>query len=270
MQYLIAIAALGGVGGALAVILVISEHYFANYGKCNINVNKGERNYTVSGGNTLLNALVENKLFVPSACGGKGTCGYCKCKVLTDIGPVLPTETGMLTRAEIKENIRLSCQIKVKSDMDIEVPEDYFAIQEFRTELVKITQLTPAIREFTFKLLEPNRMKFKAGKYVQIRVPRDDGLRAMHGVYAGMDFTKFDERLIDPEIIPNDPYIYRAYSMSNGPGSDEIVELGIRLAAPPRDTNLPPGIATCWLWSLEEGTEVWLTGPYGDFLIKDT
>ena len=270
IQYIIAIAALGGIGGVFAVILVISEHYFANYGECKIDINAGGREYTVTGGSTLLNSLVDNKLFVPSACGGKGTCGYCKCKVLNDIGPVLPTETGMLTRSEIKQNVRLSCQIKVKADMQIEVPEEYFAIQEFRSEVSKIVQVTENIRELTFKLLEPAKMNFRAGKYVQIRFPRDEGIEAMHGKYAGMDFTNFDERLIDPEIIPNDPYINRAYSMSNGPGADDIVELDIRIAPPPPGTDLPPGIGSSWLWNLKEGNEVWLTGPYGDFFIKDT
>ena len=170
----------------------------------------------------------------------------------------------------MRQNIRLSCQIKVKSDIEVEVPEEYFAIQEFRTELVKIDQVTPAIRELIFKLLEPARMEFSAGEYVQIRVPRDEGIRAMHGKYAGMDFTNFDERQIDPEIIPREKHIYRAYSMSNGPGRDDVVELNVRILPPPKGTNLPPGIATCWLWSLTEGDEVWLTGPYGKFEIKDT
>ena len=195
---------------------------------------------------------------------------YCKCNVLTEIGPILPTETGMLTRSEMKQNIRLSCQIKVKFDLDIEVPDEYLAIQEFRTKLEKINQVTTDIREMTFKLIEPDKIEFHAGKYVQVRVPRDEGIRAMHGKYAGMDFTNFDERQIDLEIIPREKYIYRGYSMSNAPGRDDIVELNVRIVPPPEGTNLPPGIATCWLWSLIEGDEIWLTGPYGEFFIKDT
>jgi len=266
-----AIAVLAGLGTGLAIILVVSDYYFANYGECKIDVNGGERTYTVEGGQTLLSALAENKLFVPSACGGQGTCGYCKAKVLNDIGPILPTEETQLTRLEKKQNVRLACQIKVKADMRIEVPEEYFAIQEFRTEVLSNTQVTDDIIEIQFKLLEPDRMKFQAGKYVQVRIPRDEGIARMRGTFGKYDFTGFNAKKIDTEKVPKEKHINRAYSMSNSPGRSDIVELDVRIAPPPRDVpDAPPGFASSFIWSLKQGEEVWLTGPYGDFLLKKT
>jgi Na+-transporting NADH:ubiquinone oxidoreductase subunit F len=266
-----AIAVLAGLGTGLAIILVVSDYYFANYGECTIDVNNGDRTYTVQGGQTLLSALAENKLFVPSACGGQGTCGYCKAKVLNDIGPILPTEATQLTRLEKKQNVRLACQIKVKADMRIEVPEEYFAIQEFRTEVLSNKQVTDDIVEIQFKLLEPDRMKFQAGKYVQLRIPRDDGIARMRGTFGKYDFTGFNAKKIDTEKVPKGKTVDRAYSMSNSPGRSDIVELDVRICPPPRETpDAPPGFASCFIWSLKQGEEVWLTGPYGDFLLKQT
>ncbi|MBN1919254.1 MAG: NADH:ubiquinone reductase (Na(+)-transporting) subunit F [Verrucomicrobia bacterium] len=266
-----AVLVLCGLGSGLAVLLVVSEYFFANYGECTINVNNGDRTYTVQGGQTLLSALAENKLFVPSACGGQGTCGYCKAKVLNDIGPILPTEEPQLTRLEKKQNVRLSCQIKVKADMRIEVPEEYFAIQEFRTEVLSNKQVTDDIVEIQFKLLEPQRMKFQAGKYVQLRIPRDAGIERMRGKFGKYDFTGFNAKKLDTEKVPKTRFVERAYSMSNSPGRNDIVELAVRIAPPPRDVpDGPPGFASSYIWSLKPGEEVWLTGPYGDFLIKDT
>ncbi len=268
---LYAIAVLCGIGAGLAVVLVVSDYFFASYGECTIDVNHGERTYTVQGGQTVLNALAEQKLFIPSACGGQGTCAYCKVKVLSDIGPILPTEEGQLTRLEKKQNVRLACQIKVKSDLEIEVPEEYFAIQEFRTQVLSNTQVTDDIVEIQFKLLEPDRMKFQAGKYVQMRIARDEGIARMRGVFGKYDFTKFNAKKIDLEKVPKEKFINRAYSMSNSPGRSDIVELDVRIAPPPREApDAPPGFASSYIWSLTEGEEVWLTGPYGDFLLKDT
>jgi Na+-transporting NADH:ubiquinone oxidoreductase subunit F len=268
---LYAVAVLCGIGASLAIVLVVSDYFFANYGQCTIEVNGGERKYTVQGGGSLLTTLAEQKLFIPSACGGQGTCALCKVQVLTDIGPILPTEEGYLTRLEKKQNVRLSCQVKVKRDLQIKVPDEYFAIQEFRTEVLSNKQVTDDIVEIQFKLLEPDRMKFQAGKYVQIRIPREDGLARMRGVFGRYDFTKFDAKKLDLEKVPKTKTIDRAYSMSNSPGRNDIVELDVRIAPPPREAaDAPPGFASCYIWSLEAGEEVWLTGPYGDFLIKDT
>ena len=268
---LYAVAVLCGIGAGLAVVLVVSEYYFANYGECTIEVNEGERKYTVQGGASLLTTLGEQKLFVPSACGGQGTCGLCKVQVLTDIGPILPTEEGYLTRLEKKQNVRLSCQVKVKGNLQIRVPAEYFAIQEFRTEVLSNKQVTDDMIEIQFKLLEPNRMKFQAGKYVQLRIPRDVGLARMRGTFGKYDFTRFDAKKLDLEKVPKAKTIDRAYSMSNSPGRTDIVELDVRIAPPPREApDAPPGFASCYIWSLKPGEEVWLTGPYGDFLIKDT
>ncbi len=271
MVYIIAIVVLSGVGGFLAVLLVVSDYFFASYGECKIVVNEGAREYVVQGGGTLLSTLVENKLFVPSACGGKGTCGYCKVRVLSDIGPILPTESGLLTRIEMKRNVRLACQIKVKADIEIEVPEEYFLIKEFRTVVLKTVNVTHDIKEITLKLLDPPTIDLRAGKYVQVRIPREEGLRVMRGTYAGMDFSNFDARKIDPELIPNEKSIYRGYSTSNAPEQKDVAELVVKLAPPPPEKpDAPPGIGSCYIWSWKEGDEVWITGPYGDFLVKDT
>jgi Na+-transporting NADH:ubiquinone oxidoreductase subunit F len=223
------------ISGGLAILLVIAQKYLNQYGDCKININS-KRDVTVQGGVNLLGALTDQQIFLPSACGGRGSCGTCKCQVSAGGGPLLPTEKPFLSAKEIADNIRLSCQIKVKTDMSIRVPEEIFSIRRFKTVVSRIVDLTYDIKSVTFELLEPDKIDFKAGQYVQIDVPA---------------YAKSKSKVV------------RAYSIASKPELQTHVELIIRL--------VPEGICTTWVHQfLKEGDEVYLTGPYGDFYMRDT
>lgn len=233
---------MGGIAGVLSLVLIFSERYIANYGECGININDDqEKSFTVDGGGNLLFALAERKIFIPSACGGQGTCGYCKVQVLEGGGEVLPTEKPYLTRAEIRNNVRLSCQIKIRNDLRLHIPEELLAVQEFKTICSKIEDLTHDTKLLRFDLIEPNEVSFRPGQYFQIRVP-DDYLRTL-----------------SPPIF--DP-IFRAYSTAWMPKDNDFLEFIIRL--------VPGGICTTWVhFTLQEQQEVTITGPYGDFYLNE-
>lgn len=233
---LTAVAILCGLAGALAALLLVAEHFFANYGECVIDVNDGEKRLTVQGGASLLTSLSENKLFLPSACGGRGSCGFCKCRIVEGGGPVLPTETGYLTESDLQNDVRLSCQVKVKQDLRIEVPAELLSVKEFVTTVERITDLTHDIKGIRFRLPEGETIRFKAGQYVQLEAPAYGDVR-------------------EPT--------FRAYSLSSAPKDDRAVELVIRL--------VPEGIVTTWVFEhMEEGGPAKLTGPYGDFYLRES
>ncbi len=224
-----------GISGFLALLLVIADYFFANYGECKININK-KKEITVTGGDSLLSTLNEQKIYLPSACGGRGSCGFCKCKVESGGGPLLPTEKPFLTAEEIENNVRLSCQVKVKEDIEIQIPEDIFNIKKFKATVVDIRDMTHDIKEIRFKLEEPAEIDFKAGQYMQLITPRYAKVRQS---------------------------VSRAYSISSNPDHKDFIELIIR--------RVPEGICTTWVHDhLQVGDEVNLTGPFGDFFIQDT
>lgn len=224
-----------GISGSLALLLVIADYFFANYGECKITINK-KKEIVVNGGDSLLTTLNEQKIFLPSACGGKGSCGFCKCKVDSGGGPVLPTEKPFLSSEEIKTNIRLSCQIKVKNDIEINIPEVIFNIKKFQAEVTKIVDMTYDIKELTLNLIEPKEIDFKAGQYIQLLTPK----------YGKIKQT-----------------VSRAYSISSNPDNNNFIQLIIR--------KVPEGICTTWVHDfLKEGNTVEVTGPFGDFYIRDT
>jgi Na+-transporting NADH:ubiquinone oxidoreductase subunit F len=224
-----------GISGILALLLVIADMLFANYGECKININ-GKKELTVKGGSSLLTALNENKIYLASACGGRGSCGFCKCKVTDGGGPLLPTEKPFLVQDEIEKSIRLSCQVKVKEDISIDIPEDIFNIKKFKTKVVEIKDLTYDIKELTLKLIEPDQIDFKPGQYMQLEAP---------------PYEKSKQA------------VSRAYSISNPGFQKDIVQLIIRY--------VPDGICTTFVFNyLKKGDNVNITGPFGDFLIQDT
>ena len=222
---------MGGISLVLATIIIVASKFLAEYGPCKLTVNE-DKTIEVTGGYTLLSSLISNKIFIPSACGGRGTCGYCKLTILDGGGPVLPTERPYLTPKELDENVRLSCQVKVKSDMQITVPEEYLSIQEFMAEVLYSKDLTYDMKEIRFTLKEPSTIKFKPGQYIQFNIP-----------------TK------------NDETIYRAYSISSPPSTQNEVELIVRL--------VPGGIGSTYIHSLKEGDEVNISGPYGEFFLQE-
>lgn len=226
---------LAGISGILATLIVVAKAILQNYGDCEININD-KRKVTIEGGVSLLTALAEENIFVPSACGGRGSCGACKCKVIDGGGPVLPTEKPYFTAQELADNNRLACQVKVKNDIRIEIPEEIFNIRKFKTKVAKIEDFTYDIKGVTFELITPNEIDFKAGQYVQLRSPK---------------YAKVRES------------VTRAYSISSKPSLNNQLQLIIR--------KVPEGICTTWVHDfLNEGQEAELTGPYGDFFIRDT
>jgi Na+-transporting NADH:ubiquinone oxidoreductase subunit F len=226
---------LSAMSGGLAVLLVIADMTLANYGECKVTINK-DRELTVTGGNSLLATLAENKIFIPSACGGRGTCAYCKVRVLSGGGPVLPMEEPYLSPDEHAQNVRLSCQVKVREDIEIEIPAELFDVREFKAVVESITDLTYDIKELRLKLVEPERIEFKAGQYVQL---------------CTKPYGKVKES------------VSRAYSLASSPADDGAIELIIRL--------VPDGICTTWVFEhLNEGDEVTFSGPYGDFYLRES
>ena len=225
-----------GITGFLSLLLVIAEMFFANYGECVIDINNGKKKLKVKGGSSLLTTLNDNKIFLASACGGRGSCGFCKCKVIDGAGPVLPTEKPFLNAKELADDVRLSCQVKVKQDINITIPEEIFNIQKFQAKVEKIKDLTYDIKELTLKLIEPKKITFKAGQYVQLQAPK---------------YEKSKQA------------VSRAYSISSSPENDDYIQLIIR--------KVPEGICTTYVFNyLKEGDEINFTGPFGDFYIRET
>jgi len=233
------LAATGLVTGtclAFALVLLVAERYLAKYGPCAIDLNRGSKRLEVQGGKSLLASLMAHGIFIPSACGGRGTCAYCKLKVLGGGGPVLPTEEPLLSPEERAASIRLSCQVKVRNDLAIEVPESLFRVRQYRGVVERIRDLTPDIKELRIRLVEPDAIEFTAGQYVQLECPA-------YGT--------------NPEPV------YRAYSLSSPPSDQGHIELIIRLA--------PGGICTTWVFTLlKEGDAVAFNGPYGEFRLSDS
>lgn len=235
VHILTASGVIGGLGSVLAVLLVVADALFANYGECKITIN-GERELDVEGGSSLLASLMSADVFIPSACGGRGSCGLCKLKVTEGGGPVLPTEEPHLTPSEIGDRFRLSCQLKVRGDMAILIPEELFAIKRYRGVCERLEDLTHDIKLVRIRLVEPETIAFKPGQYVQLEAP----------AYGD-----------NPEPV------YRAYSIASPPSADDSIELVIRL--------VPGGICTTWVFTvLREGDEVFFSGPYGEFCLRDT
>jgi Na+-transporting NADH:ubiquinone oxidoreductase subunit F len=235
MEILIAVLVVSAIGAVLAGLLTVSEMIFRNYGPCEITIN-GEKKITVEGGGDLLGALVGEKIFIPSACGGRSTCGMCKLKVLAGSDMVLPTEEPHLSKEEIENNVRLSCQVKVREDMRIEIPEELFLVKEYQAVVEKITDLTHDMKEFRFKLIDPETIPFTPGHYVQLQTPK---------------YGKGTEE------------VYRAYSVSSDPADTSRIELIIRL--------VPGGMCTTYCFEhLKEGDPVTFNGPYGEFRLSDT
>ncbi|MHC4749012.1 MAG: FAD-binding oxidoreductase [Planctomycetota bacterium] len=220
-----------GVFAGLSIVLLVAERYLADYGTCIITINDGESVIEQQGGCTLLSAFYDNKVFIPSACGGKGSCGYCKATVVSGGGPVLPTETPYLGRTEIRAGVRLACQVKVKEHMEIRVPEDLLNVKEYKARISLTRQLTHDIKEINMELLDPTEISQRPGQYVQILAPSPDGP------------------------------VFRAYSVSSADYEANKVQLVVRL--------VPGGIASTYLHRVEEGDNITFTGPYGEFRLSE-
>ena len=232
MAYLLSIAVFGGLLVGLAALLTVAESVLVNYGICKIDVNAGERVLEVEGGQTLLSALYENSVFIPSACGGKGSCGHCKITVLSGGGPVLPTETPYLTRAEVRAGTRLACQVKVREDILARIPGELLDVKLFAAVVSDTRAVTHDIKEITFALGDPAEIAHRPGQYVQIEAPSPDGP------------------------------VFRAYSISSPVYESNKVELNVRI--------VPDGIGSTYLHGLAKGDHVTFTGPYGEFRLNES
>ncbi len=258
----------------LVVILLVAKSKLVPSGNVKLTVN-GEKELEVPIGGTLLNTLQGQNIYLSSACGGSGSCGQCRCRVVEGGGEILPTETGFFSRKEQKEHWRLSCQTKVKEDMQVIVPESVFGVKEWECEVISNRNVSTFIKEFVVKLPEGEVMNFKSGSYAQITIPPYDIKYADYDIdekFRG-DWDHFDMWSL---TCHNDTETIRAYSMANYPAEGNIITLNVRIATPPMDRAthkwLPvsPGISSSYIFSLKPGDKVRMSGPYGDFHIQDT
>jgi Na+-transporting NADH:ubiquinone oxidoreductase subunit F len=260
----------------LVALLLYAKAKLTPSGEVKLTINEGEKELIVSPGDTVLTTLSNNKIFLPSACGGGGTCGMCKCRITSGGGEILPTEVSFFTRKQQQTQWRLGCQVKVKEDLDIEVPEEVLGIKKWETEVVSNHNVATFIKEFVVKLPEGEHLKFKSGGYIQIDIPPCE-----------VDFSKdidvekeyhedWDSLKIWDLKMKNDENTFRAYSMANHPAEGNIIMLNIRIATPPWDrskgTFMPvnPGVCSSYIFSRKPGDKVTISGPYGEFFIKET
>ena len=270
----------------LVLMLQVAAKRLVNQGDVTLNIN-GEKDIQVAAGTTLLSTLTDQSIFLPSACGGGGTCATSKCQIFEGGGDILPTETGHIKRKEQKDNWRLACQVKVKNDMKIGIPEEIFGIKKWECEVVSNYNVASFIKEFVVKLPEGENLEFEAGGYIQIDVPKitvdykDIDITAHPELVAEgrdpMDFkSEWDKfGLWDLKMVNDEP-IFRAYSMANHPAEGNIVMLNIRIATPPWDRknnkwmDVNPGICSSFVFGCKPGDKVTISGPYGEFFIKET
>lgn len=231
MIYLLSVVSFAGLTVALAAMLMIAERLLINYGICKLDINAGEKPLEVDGGQTLLASLYANEIFIPSACGGQGTCGHCKITVISGGGPVLPTETPLLTRKEIRSNIRLACQVKIREDIYVRIPEELLNVRMFTSTVESSMDLTYDMKEIRLRLEEPAEISHRPGQYVQVQAPSPDGP------------------------------VFRAYSISSPVYEPNIVQLVVRL--------VPGGIGSTYLHNVQPGDTVYFTGPYGEFWLNE-
>ncbi|HAN17609.1 MAG: NADH:ubiquinone reductase (Na(+)-transporting) subunit F [Bacteroidetes bacterium GWC2_33_15] len=259
---------------SLVIILLYARQKLSPQGDVKLTIND-EKEIVVEPGSSILTTLSNNGIFLPSACGGGGTCGMCKCQVVEGGGSILPTETGFFTRREQQNLWRLGCQVKIRGDMKIKIPEEVMGIKKWECEVISNRNVATFIKEFVVKLPEGETLNFKSGGYIQIDVPKIE-----------VDFKDFD---VDEQFreewdqfkmwdlkMKNPEETYRAYSMANYPKEGNIVKLNIRIATPPWDRsrgtfmNVNPGICSSFIFSRKPGDKVMISGPYGEFHIKDT
>ena len=265
-----------GVGLFSAVVLILvfvilaARSKLVATGNISIIVND-ERELSVPVGGKLLQTLADNELFIPSACGGGGTCAQCRVRVLSGGGAILPTETSVINKRDAADHYRLACQVAVKQDMKVRVPDEVFGVKRWETTVVSNRNVASFIKELVVALPEGEELDFRAGGYIQIECPPHD-----------LKYSEFDidERFRDEwdrynlwkyESHVRNP-VTRAYSMASFPLERTVVKLNVRIATPPpgADESIPPGIMSSFIFNLKPGDKVWISGPYGEFFAKDT
>jgi Na+-transporting NADH:ubiquinone oxidoreductase subunit F len=253
----------------MVLIILGARRLLVSTGDITIEMNDSAKSVVVQAGGKLLQTLAAQNLFLSSACGGKGTCEQCKCQVLEGGGSILPTEEIYFTNKEKKEGWRLSCQVPVKDNMQIIVPNEVFGAKKWECEVISNDNVATFIKELVLKLPEGEEVRFKAGGYVQMEIPP-----------YSLDYKSFDiseeyhddwDRfgVWDNKATTREPVI-RAYSMANYPNEKGIMKFNIRIASPPPGTDFPPGEMTSYIFNLKEGEKLTIFGPFGDFFAEDT
>ena len=262
----------------LVVLLLFIKAKLTPTGTVKIDINNGKKVLEVPQGGDVMHTLAEQQIFLPSACGGKANRGQCKVQVLEGGGTILPTETGFFSRKQIKENWRLGCQVKIKDNMKISIPESALSVKKLECEVISNKNVATFIKEFTVRLPEGENLDFKSGEYIQIDIPAYD--------------IKFSDIDVDPEYktdwdtfgffnlrsVNPEPTV-RAYSMASYPAERNIIKLNVRIATPPFDRTAPkgsnkllpvnPGIASSYIYTRKPGDKVMISGPYGEFLLPN-
>ena len=268
---------------SLVSMLLLAKSQLSPGGLVKLKIN-GEKEIQVDAGSTILSTLSNNKIFLPSACGGGGTCAMCKCQVNEGGGEILPTEKPYFSRKEINDNWRLGCQVKIKNDMNISIPEEVFGIKKWECEVISNYNVATFIKALVVKLPEGENLNFEAGGYIQIDVPQtkvnfnDIDISPDPSDTAGPNKFKseWDKFKLWNLKMKNDDPIFRAYSMANHPAEGNIVMLTIRIATPPWDRSsnnwmdVNPGICSSYIFTRKPGDKVTISGPYGEFFIKNT
>ena len=261
----------------LVALLLIVKAWVTPKGTVKIDINDGKKQLDVTPGSSLMSTLAGEKIFLPSACGGKANCGQCKVRVLEGGGEILPTEVGFFNRKQIKDGWRLGCQVKVKDNLKIQVAESALSVKKLECEVISNKNVATFIKEFTVKLPEGENLEFKSGEYIQIDIPKYE-----------LDFKDIE---VEPEYradwekygffnlhSSNPEDTIRAYSMASYPGEKGIIKLNVRIATPPFDRSVPrelgpkllpvnPGIASSYVFTRKPGDKVMISGPYGEFLL---
>ncbi|MDP6491628.1 MAG: NADH:ubiquinone reductase (Na(+)-transporting) subunit F [Kiritimatiellia bacterium] len=258
-----------GVIVLLVILLSAISAKLSPGGEVTIDVNDGKKSVTTEPGQSLLSALAGAHVFVPSACGGGGTCGMCTCKVKSGGGDILATELGFIKKPDRREGMRLACQVKLREDTEIEVPEEVLDVKKWECTVASNDNVATFIKEFVVTLPKGENLDFQAGGYIQIDIPPYK-----------LGFTEFDVgeeyrgdwdhfKFFDLHA-ENDDECFRAYSMANHPAEGNRVMLNVRIATPPRGMDVPPGIASSYIFNCKPGDKVMVSGPYGEFFMKDT
>ncbi len=271
IDLILGVVSFTGVVLLLVLVIIFARSRLVSTGSVNIEINDDPANtITVPAGSKLLQTLAENKIFLSSACGGGGTCSQCKCLVMDGGGSILPTEESHFTSKEQNEGWRLSCQVAVKNDLKIKIPDEVFGVKEWECEVISNDNVATFIKELILKLPEGEEVNFKAGGYVQLEAPAYEDLSYkafdVHNEYHS-DWDKFK---IWDNVANNDEPIIRAYSMANYPEEKGVLKFNIRIASPPPGSDVPPGLMSSWVFNLRAGDKVRVFGPFGEFFARKT
>jgi len=271
IDLILGVVSFTGVVLLLVLVIIFARSRLVSTGSVNIEINDDPANtITVPAGSKLLQTLAENKIFLSSACGGGGTCSQCKCLVMDGGGSILPTEESHFTSKGANEGWGLSCQVAVKNDLKIKIPDEVFGVKEWECEVISNDNVATFIKELILKLPEGEEVNFKAGGYVQLEAPAYKDLSYKAFDVDNEYHSDWDKFKIWENVANNDEPIIRAYSMANYPEEKGVLKFNIRIASPPPGSDVPPGLMSSWVFNLRAGDKVRVFGPFGEFFARKT